>query len=140
MEINIAGLDAVLQNLRQLNIDESLENKALTKAGKITQVAIEKEAPIDKKNLADSASLHKNIKLKRPKDGEVLIHTGGAYHGHLVEFGRSGGSAMVKKKGKLQKVTWGPTSANPFFSRGFESSNGNAKQAMIEEIQRGLGL
>jgi len=140
VEVNIAGLDAVLRSLRQLNFDESLENKALTKAGKITQKAIEKEAPIDKKNPSDGASLHKNIKLRRPKDGEVLIHTSKAYHGHLIEFGRSGGSLTAKKNGKLQKVTWGSTSPNPFFSRGFESSNDEAKQAMIDAIKTGLKL
>lgn len=137
MEVNIAGLDAVLQNLLRLNIDESLETKALTKAGKITQEAVIAEANFGNRS---KGTMKKNIKLKRPKNGEVVIHSGGAYHAHLIEFGRSAGSGMVRVKGKMVHRAWGATTANPFFSRGFESSNPSAKQAMIEEIQKGLGL
>lgn len=137
MKVELDGLEAVLQNLSRFNVDEAIENKALTKAGKITQEAIEKEAPIDKRNKPDMHSLHKNIKLRRPKDGEALIHTGAAYHAHLVEFGRSGGTAITKK-GK--HVKWGPTSPNPFFSRGFEQSKSEAMSAMVEELQKGLKL
>lgn len=133
MEVNIAGLEAAMQNLLRLNIDESLETKALTKAGKITREAVIAEANFGNRS---KGTMRKNIKLKRPKDGEVVIHSGGAYHAHLIEFGRSGGS----KIGSDRKVTWGPTAANPFFSRGFESSQADAKQAMIDAIQQGLGL
>lgn len=129
--LEVTGLDAVLQNLIRLNIDESVENKALNKAGKIMQKAVQNEAPVDK------GTLKKNIKLKRPQDGEVVIHTGGAYHAHLVEFGRSGGSTNGQGG---RRVSWGPTAPNPFFSRGFEQSNESAKQAMIDEIRRELGL
>lgn len=121
----------MLQNLTRMNVDEVTENKALTKAGKITQEAIIAEAPVDK------GTLKKNIKLRRPKDGEALIHTGAAYHAHLVEFGRSGGSAITKKG---RKVKWGPTTPNPFFSRGFEQSKSEAMSAMIGELQKGLKL
>lgn len=137
MELQLTGLQETLQNLSSLNISEQLENKALNKAGKITQKAIEAEAPIDSKNPVDHASLHKNIKLKRPKDGEVVIHTGGAYHSHIIEFGRSAGSTITKG-GK--KVTWGKINPNPFFSRGFEQSKTEAMNALVDEIQRGLGL
>ena len=131
MELQLNGLDEALQNLGRLNFTEEIENKALTKAGKITQKAIQNEAP------TDEGTLKKNIKLKRVKDGEIVIHTGKAYHAHIIEFGRSGGS-LVLKNGR--RVTWGPTSANPFFSRAYEQSLNEAKQAIIEEIQRGLGL
>lgn len=133
MRVEVTGLDAALQNLLRLNIDESLETKALTKAGKITQEAVIAEANFGSRS---KGTMKKNIKLKRPKDGEVVIHSGGAYHAHLIEFGRSGGS----KIGGGRKVTWGPTAPNPFFSRGFEASQEDAKQAMIDEIQKGLGL
>lgn len=137
MEMKVLGLDEILQNLASINVDEAVENKALKKAGKVTQEAIIKEAPIDKINPPDYASLHKNIKVSRPIDGEIRVHTGGAYHAHLVEFGRSGGSAITKN-GK--KVTWGPTTPNPFFSRGFGQSANDAKKAMIEELQKELKL
>lgn len=134
MEVNIAGMDEVLQNLRQLNIDESLENKALNKAGKVTQEAILAEANFGSRS---DDTIKKNIKLRRPKDGEVVIHTGKAYHAHILEGGRSGGSIVLKNG---RRVTWGPIAPNPFFSRGYEQSKTGAMNAIIEEIQRGLGL
>ena len=134
MEVDIKGLDEILNNLAKLNIEEELENKAVNKAGTITRDAIKIEAPIRQ------GILKENIRLKRSKGGQAFVHTDKAYHAHLVEGGRSGGSTMAMKKGKLQKVSWGPTTPNPFFTRGFESSKGLAKNAMIMEIKKGLGL
>ncbi|NEU29937.1 hypothetical protein GN156_03990 [bacterium LRH843] len=131
MRVEMTGLDEILQNLRSLNIDESVENSALNKAGKVTQDAVKNEAPVDR------GTLKKNIRLRRPKDGEVVIHSGGAFHAHLIEFGRSGGSTNGKGG---RRVSWGPTSPNPFFSRGFEQSKTEAQLAMITEIQKGLKL
>jgi HK97 gp10 family phage protein len=134
LEVKITGLDDILQNLMRLNLNETIENKALTEAGKVTKTAIESESKFGNR----SRGIYKNnIKLRRPKDGEVIIHSSKAYHGHLIEFGRSGGS-IITKKGK--KITWGPTAPNPVFARGFESSKNEAKEAMIAEIQKGLGL
>lgn len=134
MDVRIEGLDDILRNLSALNVDEDIENRALSKAGKITKEAIISEAPVAQ------GVLKKNIKLKRPRDGEAVIHTGGAYHAHLVEFGRSAGSIIAVKKGKRQKVTWGSTNPNPFFTRGFEKSKSEAQHAMADEIKKGLGL
>lgn len=134
MNVQISGLDEILNNLIRLNVDETLENKALTKAGNVTKKAIERESNFGKRS---RGVFKKNLRLKRPQDGEVVIHSGGAYHAHLIEFGRSGGSTITKK-GK--KVYWGSTAPNPVFGRGFESSKNEAKQAMITELQRGLGL
>lgn len=131
MRVEVSGLDEVLENLNRYIVDEAIENKALTEAGKITQENIKSEAPVRQ------GILKKNIKLRRPKEGQVIIHTGGAYHAHLVEFGRSGGSAILKNG---RKVTWGPTFPNPFFSRGYEQSKTKAKQAMVDELKKGLGL
>lgn len=137
MNVEVTGLDAILQNLLRLNIDEDLENKALTKAGNITKEAILSEAKFSKRS---REVFKKNVRLKRPKDGEVVVHSGGAYHAHLIEFGRSGGSITAKKNGKQQKVTWGPSQPNPVFARGFEQSKEEAKQAMIDEIKSGLRI
>lgn len=131
VELKIEGLETILQNLKKLNLDEALENKALNKAGKITQEAIQEQTPVAE------GILKNNIKVRRAKDGEVFVHTGGAYHAHLIEFGRSGGSAITKKG---RKVTWGSTAPNPFFSRGYEMSKANALDAMIDELQKGLKL
>lgn len=131
MNITINGLDGILQNLMQLNVHEELENKVVNKAAKVAQESIQNEAPVD------DGTLQKNIKIRRAKNGEAVIHTGAAFHAHLVEFGRSGGS-VVTKKGR--KVTWGPTVPNPFFTRGFNSSEAEAKQVMVDELKKGLKL
>ncbi len=134
MEVKIDGLDQVLQNLNLLVVDEAMESKALNKAGNIAKEAIASQAPVAPVN---GGTLQRNIKLKRAKNGEALVHTGGAYHAHLVEFGRSGGSAITKKG---RRVKWGPTSPNPFFTRGWDASETEAKQAMVDELKKGLGL
>lgn len=131
MQVDIKGLDEALQKLATLNVEEKLINKALNKAGELTKEAIKKEAPVD------SGLLRDEIKAKRAKNGEVVVHSGGGYHAHLVEFGRSGGS-VITKKGRL--VKWGPTTPNPFFTRGFKVSESKAKEAMVEELQKGLKL
>jgi HK97 gp10 family phage protein len=134
LELQVTGLDEALRNLMRLNVDESLENKALTKAGEVTKESILNESKFSKRT---RGTYKKNVRLKRPKDGEVIIHSGKAFHAHLIEFGRSGGS-VITKKGK--KVTWGPTAPNPVFGRGYEGSKNEAMQTMISEIQKGLGL
>lgn len=136
MEVQITGLEETLQNLMSLNIDESVENRALNKAGKITQEAIKGEAKFGSRS---KGTFEKNIKLRRPKDGEVVIHSGGAHHAHLIEFGRSGGSTRPRK-GNRNSVSWGPTAPNPVFARGFESSAKEAQQAIIDEIKKELKL
>ena len=134
MELELTGLEETLRNLNSLNLSDELENKALNKAGKITQDAIIAEANFGKRS---DETIKKNIKLKRAKDGQVVIHTGKAYHSHIIELGRSAGSTITKG-GK--KVTWGKINPNPFFSRGYEQSKAEAMNALINEIQRGLGI
>ena len=134
MELQLTGLQEVLQSLSSLNLPDELENRALNKAGKITQAAIIAEANFGNRS---DGMIKKNIKLKRAKDGEIVIHTAKAYHAHIIELGRSAGSTITKG-GK--KVTWGKINPNPFFSRGYEQSKAESLNAMIDEIQRGLGL
>lgn len=108
------GMEAIMQNLLNLPLEEADENRAINKAAKIVKEAVIEEAPVD------DGTLKSNIKAKRAKDGEAKVHTGGAYHSHLVEFGRSAGSKYALKNGKRQLVTWGATAPNPFFTRGLE--------------------
>ena len=136
----MTGMSELLKQLGRLPIEEEDEKKALDKATKVVKKAIAEEAPIDKKNPKDSSSLHKNIKSTRYIDGVVTIHTGGAYHAHLVEFGRSAGSKYALKNGKRQLVTWGATEANPFFTRGFGRSSREAVDVMANEIRKALRL
>lgn len=134
MHVDVKGLDELMKTLLRIPIEEEVENRAVNKAAKVTKEAIAEEAPVDR------GILKKNIKATRAKDGEARVHTGGAYHGHLVEFGRSGGSKEAVKNGKRQKVTWGPTAPNPFFTRGFEKSKEEAQTAMADEIKKVLKL
>lgn len=141
MEVDFKGLDEILKNLGNLPLEESEENRILNKAATLVKKAVIEEAPVDKKNPEDSGTLKNNISIKRAKDGVVTIHSNRAYHAHLVEFGRSGGSGIAKKgKKKGQVVHWGPTAPNPFFTRGFEKSKGQAMQVMADEIKKAKKL
>lgn len=135
MRIELQGMEALMQNILNLPLEEAEENKALNAAAKIVKEAVIEEAP------EDDGTLKKNIKAKRAKDGEAKVHTGGAYHSHLVEFGRSAGSGIAKKgKKRGQKVTWGSTAPNPFFRRGLEKSKPAAIDKMAEEIKKAKKL
>jgi len=134
MHFEIQGMNAIIQNLLNLPLEEAEENKALNAGAKVVKEAIIEEAP------EDDGTLKENIKAKRAKDGEARVHTGGAYHGHIVEGGRSAGSKYALKNGRRQLVTWGPTAANPFFTRGFERSKANAVNAIADEIREAKGL
>ncbi|WP_418301287.1 HK97-gp10 family putative phage morphogenesis protein [Lysinibacillus fusiformis] len=128
------GLEALLQNLTNLPLEEADENRALNAAAKVVKEAVIEEAP------EDDGTLKKNIKAQRAKDGEAKVHTGSAFHSHLVEFGRSAGSKYALKNGVQQKVTWGSTAPNPFFTRGLESSKDSAVEVMSDEIRKALNL
>lgn len=134
MNLEMQGLEALLQNLSNLPLEEADENRALNAAAKVVKEAVIEEAP------EDDGTLKKNIKAQRAKDGEAKVHTGSAFHSHLVEFGRSAGSKYALKNGKRQKVTWGSTAPNPFFTRGLERSKGRAVDVMGDEIRRALNL
>src|SRR5690606_14312548 len=109
MDIELEGLDEVLANLARLNVDDRIESSALNKAGKIVQEKVKNEAPVDE------GVLKNNIRLRRPKDGEVIVHTGSAYHAHILEFGRAAGSTVGRRG---IRRAWGAMAPNPFFSRG----------------------
>lgn len=127
-------MDDILRNLAQLAMEEETENRALNAGAKVVKEAVIEEVPVD------DGTLKENIKNKRAKDGEAKVHTGKAYHGHLVEFGRSAGSKISLKNGKRQKVTWGATGPNPFFTRGIEKSKGKALDEIANVIKKDLKL
>jgi len=140
MHLEMQGLEALLQNLTNLPLEEADENKALNAAAKVVKEAVIEEAPQDKRNSSSKSSIKNNIKTTRAKNGEAKIHTGGAYHAHIIEGGRSAGRKYALKNGKRQLVTWGPIAPNPFFTRGFESSKGRAVDVMSDEIRKALNL
>ena len=128
------GLDGILQNLLNLPLEDVEENRALNKGANVIKNAVIEEAP------EDDGTLKKNIKRKNARDGEAKVHTGKAYHSHILEGGRSAGSKYVIKKGKRQKVTWGAMAPNPFFTRGFEKSKSEAVDVVAAEIKKALNL
>lgn len=131
VRIEMEGLSAVLQALAQLPVEEAVENNAVTKGANVIKKAIIEEAPVD------DGYLKKNIKVKRAKNGEAHIHTSKAFYSHIVEFGRSAGSKTLKSG---RRVTWGRTTPNPFFTRGFEKSKQEAMEATANEIRKALNL
>lgn len=135
MHIQMAGLNEILNNLARLPFEDEEENAVANTGAKVVQKYIVAEVPSssDKKK---KIKLKKNIKIQRARNGEAKIHTGKAYHGHILEFGRSAGSTIVKKNGKTQTVTWGKINPNPFFTRGSNASESEAKQAMANEIRK----
>lgn len=140
MEFDISGMDELAKILQNLPLEEKEENSIVNKAAKLVQEAAIEEAPVDERNEEDSGTLKRNIKLMRAREGVARVHTGGAYHAHLVEFGRSGGSKTAVKSGKSQKVTWGDTVPNPFFTRAFQKTKGEAQKVMAEELKKRLNL
>ncbi|TKI53541.1 hypothetical protein FC756_23225 [Lysinibacillus mangiferihumi] len=141
MRLELNGMEAILQNLMNLPLEEADENRALNKAAKVIQEAVIEEAPQDERKENSSAtSIKNNIKIKRAKEGEAKVHTGSAYHAHIIEGGRSAGSKYTLKNGKRQLVTWGPIAPNPFFTRGFENKKSEAVNAMADEIRKALRL
>lgn len=134
MEVNITGLDDILQKLNNLPLEEEDENRALNKAANVIKKAVIEEAP------EDDGTLKKEIKVKRAKDGEAKVHSGKAYHAHILEGGRSGGQKYTLKNGRHQLVKWGPMAPNPFFTRSFERSKRDAQLTMANEVKKVLKL
>lgn len=134
MEIEFTGLQEILQRIGNLPLEEADENRAVNKAANIVKKAVQEEVT------ANGWSFENEIKTKRAKDGEAKVHSGKAYHAHILEGGRSAGSKYALKNGKRQKVTWGPIAPNPFFTRGFEKSKAEAMKTMEDEVKKVLGL
>lgn len=139
MGLEIHGMNELLNRIKnmQLKVSEDVEKKALTAGGDILLKAAKDEA----NRVRDDGTLYENIKETEVKNGKVTIHTGKAYHAHLVEFGRSGGQGTYKdKNGVRRKVTWGDTAPNPVMARAFEKSQQEITKTMKDVIKRELGL
>lgn len=134
MNFEISGLDDILQKLGNLPLEEEDENRAVNKAANVVKKAVQEEVK------AQGWTFQNEIKTKRAKNGVAAVHTGKAYHAHILEGGRSGGQRYALKNGKRQLVKWGPMAPNPFFTRGFEKSKREAQQAMADELKKVLKL
>lgn len=139
MGMELQGMSELMNNLKSmgLKVTKQIEQKALEAGGEILVKAVKVEA----NRVRDDGTLHDNIKDTEVKDGKLTVHTGEAYHAHLVEFGRSAGQGTYKdKNGVRRPVKWGDTGPNPVMARGFEKSQREITLEMAKVIKREMGL
>jgi HK97 gp10 family phage protein len=135
VKVDFTGLEHLQKELRKLENHEQIENKALNKAGEYLVDKLKENAPYHDGTLQD------NLKYKKSKDGEVIVHTGKAYHAHLYEFGRTGGqTTIVDKNGKRRVIKWGDMNENPFMTRTYESNLPILERIISEELKKGMGI
>jgi HK97 gp10 family phage protein len=135
VKVDFTGLENLQKELRKLENHEQIENKALNKAGEYLVDKLIDNAPYHDGTLQD------NLKYKKSKDGEVIVHTGKAYHAHLYEFGRtSGQTTIVDKNGRRRVIKWGKMDENPFMTRTYESSLPILERIISEEVKKGMGI
>ena len=121
-DVKLEGVEQLLTELDKLGREgEKIEKVVLVKAGKKVQEAIIKEAP------QRTGKLKKNIKVSGIKrlDGAAFVEvypSNAVFYSKFLEFG------TTKMK------------ADPFMSRGYESSKGGVEDLIVEEIKKGLGL
>lgn len=139
MGMELHGMSELMNNLKKmgLKVTNQTEQKALEAGGEILVKAVKVEA----NRVRDDGTLHDNIKETEVKNGKLTVHTGHAYHAHLVEFGRSAGQGTYKdKNGVRRPVKWGSTGANPVMARGFEKSQREIILEMARVIKKEMGL
>lgn len=135
MKIDFTGLENLQKELRNLENHEQIENKALNKAGEYLVDRLKEASPYH------DGTLEENLKYKKSKNGEVIVHTGQAYHAHLYEFGRTGGqTTIIDKNGKQRLIKWGEMNANPFMTRTYESNLPILERIIAEELRKGMGI
>lgn len=121
-ELKLEGIENLITEVEKLGQAGSrIENTALKEAGEVVRQAIEREAP------QKTGTLKKSIKTSgvKGRDGGKRVEVGPGkegWYGKFVEFG------TVKMR------------ANPFMSRGYETSKDEALAAIERELKKGLGL
>lgn len=139
MPIELQGMDDLLKSVRQMGkkASRSVEEKALKAGGDILLEAAKEEA----NRVRDDGTLYENIEKTTVNNGKITIHTGEAYHAHLIEFGRSSGQGTYKdKNGVIRPVKWGDTAPNPVMARAFENSRNEIITVMRNVIKKELDL
>jgi HK97 gp10 family phage protein len=121
-ELKLEGIENLITEVEKLGQAGSrIENTALKEAGEVVRQAIEQEAP------QKTGTLKKSIKTSgvKGRDGGKHVEVGPGkegFYGKFVEFG------TVKMR------------ANPFMSRGYETSKDEALATIERELKKGLGL
>lgn len=120
--LKLEGVEGLLTELDRLGKEgEKIEKAVLVKAGENVKEVIIREAPHRTGNLKESIKVSK---LKRV-DGGAFIEvypSKDAFYAAFLEFG------TTKMK------------ADPFMSRGYESSKEDVEELIVNEIKKGLGL
>ena len=121
-DMKLEGMEDLLAEIERLGKEGSkIENRALKEAGEAVKQSIQNETPTRSGKLKASIS----VSRVKTKGGIKQVEVGpgsDGYYGKFLEFG------TVKMK------------ANPFMSRGYETSKGEAERIIEEEIRKGLGL
>jgi HK97 gp10 family phage protein len=121
-DMKIDGMENLLAEIEKLGkAGSKIENRALKEAGDVVKEFIVKEVPVRTGKLKQSITVS-NVKTK---DGVKRVEVGpdkDGYYGKFVEFG------TVKMK------------ANPFMSRGYETSKEEAMSIIEKNLKEGLGL
>ena len=121
-DMKLEGMDELLAEVERLGkAGNRIENKALREAGDAVKTSIQNETPTRSGKLKASIS----VSRVKTKGGIKQVEVGpgpDGYYGKFLEFG------TVKMR------------ANPFMSRGYETSKGEAERIIEEEIRKGLGL
>ncbi|OLS02555.1 hypothetical protein TICRE_13560 [Tissierella creatinophila DSM 6911] len=121
-DMKVEGIEDLLVEIERLGREGSkIENKALKEAGDAVKISIQNETPTRSGKLKTSIT----VSRVKTKGGIKQVEVGpgsDGYYGKFLEFG------TVKMK------------ANPFMSRGYETSKSEAERIIEEEIRKGLGL
>lgn len=120
--MKLEGMDELLAEVERLGkAGNRIENAALREAGDAVKTSIQNETPTRSGKLKASIS----VSRVKTKGGIKQVEVGpgpDGYYGKFLEFG------TVKMR------------ANPFMSRGYETSKAKAERIIEEEIRKGLGL
>lgn len=120
--LELEGMDSLLNEIEKLgSAGEKIEKIALVQAGEKVKEAIIAEAP------NRTGALKRGIKVSKLKrlDGVGFVEvypSKNVFYSAFLEFGTT----------KMR--------ADPFMSRGYESSKDDAERAIEEEIKKGLSL
>lgn len=133
MEIDVNGLAGIQDAIRRLG-NKKLEKQALRQGAEYLANQIKANVPVDDGIYRDGITVTEKGKT-------AIVHTGTVPHAHLVENGRSGGTAQYKDKNGVTKTAkFGPVAPNPVVARTYESNQQKIIQVIGEEVRRELGI
>lgn len=135
MEVDVSGLEGIQRAIQQMSKGGAkLRKQVLRRGADHLADELRSNVPVDDGTYRDG------IKVTE-KGKQVIVHTGTVPHAHLVENGRSGGSAQYTDKNGVTRTTkFGPVAPNPVVARTYESNKAKIIRIMGDEVKRELGL